>query len=122
MPARPIARRATRMTRPTPFEAGTGAASAEHASTPVATGDLTPPPTRPALRWFGGKWRLAGWIISHFPPHAAYCEPYGGAASVLLRKPPARLETWNDLHGRLVNFFQVLREQPDELVAALQLT
>lgn len=22
-------------------------------------------PTRPALRWHGGKWLLASWIISH---------------------------------------------------------
>jgi len=83
---------------------------------------VTAPPSRPALRWFGGKWRLAPWIISHLPPHAAYCEHYGGAASVLLRKPPARLETWNDLHGRLVSFFRVLRERPDELVRVLALT
>ena len=79
-------------------------------------------PARPALRWFGGKWRLGPWIVQHLPPHAAYCEPYGGAASVLLRKPPARLETWNDLHGRLVSFFRVLRERPDELVRLLALT
>jgi DNA adenine methylase len=81
-----------------------------------------PAPSRPALRWFGGKWRLAPWIIQHLPPHDAYVEPYGGAASVLLRKPPAKLETWNDLHGRLVNFFTVLRTRPDELVSALELT
>jgi len=80
------------------------------------------PITRPALRWFGGKWRLAPWIVTHLPPHDAYCEPYGGAASVLLRKPSAKLETWNDLHGRLVNFFTVLRSRPDELVRALELT
>lgn len=79
-------------------------------------------PTRPALRWFGGKWRLASWVIEYLPPHDAYLEPYGGAASVLLRKPPAKLETWNDLHGRLVNFFRVLREQPGALVRALELT
>jgi DNA adenine methylase len=80
------------------------------------------PITRPALRWFGGKWRLGPWIVAHLPPHDAYCEPYGGAASVLLRKPQAKLETWNDLHGRLVNFFTVLRSRPDELVRALELT
>ncbi len=80
------------------------------------------PIARPALRWFGGKWRLAPWIIAHLPPHEAYCEPYGGAASVLLQKRSAKLETWNDLHGRLVNFFTVLRERPDELARALMLT
>ena len=82
----------------------------------------TLPPTRPALRWYGGKWRLAPWVISHLPPHDAYCEPYGGAASILLRKPPAKIETWNDLHGRLVNFFRVLRDQPQDLIAAVELT
>jgi DNA adenine methylase len=79
------------------------------------------PITRPALRWYGGKWRLAPWIIRHLPAHDAYCESYGGAASVLLRKPPARLETFNDLHGR-VNFFAVLRQRPDELARAIELT
>ena len=80
------------------------------------------PITRPALRWYGGKWRLAPWIIGHLPTHDAYCESYGGAASVLLRKPPAPLETFNDRHGRLVNFFTVLRERPDALAHAIELT
>jgi DNA adenine methylase len=46
----------------------------------------------------------------------------GALRRLLLRKPPAKLETWNDLHGRLVNFFTVLRARPDELVRALELT
>lgn len=81
-----------------------------------------PVPTRPALRWYGGKWRIAPWVLRHFPHHDAYTEAYGGAASVLLRKPPVKLETWNDLHGRAVNFFRILRDQPGELLRRLELT
>jgi DNA adenine methylase len=79
-------------------------------------------PKRPALRYYGGKWRLAPWIISHFPEHKNYVEPCGGAASVLLRKPRSKLETYNDLDGNIVNFFQVLRDQPDELIRKIKLT
>jgi DNA adenine methylase len=79
-------------------------------------------PKRPALRYYGGKWKLAPWIIGHFPPHKNYVEPCGGAASVLLQKPRSPLETYNDLDGNVVNFFRVLRDQPDELIRVIRLT
>lgn len=79
-------------------------------------------PTRPALRYYGGKWKLAPWIISHFPEHKNYVEPCGGAASVLLQKPRSPLETYNDIDGDVVNFFRVLRDQPDELIRRIRLT
>jgi len=79
-------------------------------------------PRRPALRYHGGKWRLAPWIMSHFPSHECYVEPYGGAGSVLLQKRRSPLEVYNDLDGRVVSFFRVLREQPEELVRLIRLT
>lgn len=79
-------------------------------------------PARPILRWHGGKWLLAPWIISHMPAHRIYVEPFGGAASVLLRKPRAALEVWNDLDGELTALFRLLRDRPDELMRIVEAT
>lgn len=79
-------------------------------------------PERPVLRYFGGKWRLAPWIISHMPAHRIYVEPFGGGASVLLRKNPVFSEIYNDLDGEIVNVFRVMRTRSWELKDQLLLT
>ena len=77
---------------------------------------------RPALKYYGGKWRTAPWVLSFFPEHINYLEPCGGAASVLLQKKPSKLETYNDIDGRVVNFFEVLRDSVEELIFLLNKT
>lgn len=79
-------------------------------------------PHRPALRYYGGKWRLAPWILSFAPPHACYCEPFSGGASILLRKDRAPAETINDLDGEIQAFFRVLRDRGPELIEKIRLT
>lgn len=69
--------------------------------------------TRPALRYHGGKFRLAPWLLQFFPEHRVYTEAFGGAAGVLLQKPRSHGEVYNDLDGDVVNFFRVLRD-PDQ--------
>ena len=77
---------------------------------------------RPILKYYGGKWNIAPWIISHFPQHSNYVETCGGAASVLLQKPRSPLETYNDLDGNVVNFFRMLRENTEALIDLIRLT
>ena len=65
---------------------------------------------------------MANEIIRHFPQHVNYLEPCGGGAGVLLRKPRAKLETYNDLDNDVVNFFRVLRDHLEELIRKIRLT
>lgn len=84
--------------------------------------EKTSRPRRPILRYHGGKWRLAGWIASHFPPHRIYVEPFGGAGSVLLKKERSYAEVYNDLDSEIVNLFEIARTKGDELIRLLRLT
>ena len=76
---------------------------------------------RPPLKWYGGKHYLASWIISHFPEHRIYLEPFGGGASVLLNKVAVEVETYNDIDLRLTRFFRVLRDHGNEFVRRVSL-
>ncbi len=67
------------------------------------------------LKYPGSKWRIADWIIEHFPAHKVYCEPFFGSGAVFFNKPPLYIETINDIDGDVVNLFRICREYPDEL-------
>lgn len=77
---------------------------------------------RPFLSYFGAKWKIAPWVISFLPGSRNYVEPFGGSGAVLLRKPRSHTEVYNDLDRNVCNAFRMLRDRPDELVRALDLT
>lgn len=55
------------------------------------------------LKYPGAKWGLSKWIISFFPDHHSYLEPF----LVLVQyfnKSSSDIETINDLDGNIVNF------------------
>lgn len=74
------------------------------------------------LNYAGSKWNMASWIVNQMPEHEVYLEPFFGSGAVLFNKPAARIETVNDLDGNIVNLFKVIREQPEALARAVELT
>jgi DNA adenine methylase len=75
-----------------------------------------------AFGWYGGKYSHLDWLLPLLPKATHYCEPFGGSAAVLINREPSPVETYNDIHGEVVNFFRVLREQKDALIEAIGLT
>lgn len=75
-----------------------------------------------AFNYFGGKYNHAEWIIERLPHSKSYVEVFGGSACVLINKRPCRIETYNDLDSNVVTFFQVLRENPDQLLEQIYFT
>jgi len=78
--------------------------------------------TRPLLQYYGGKWMLVPWIVQHFPSHRVYVEPFGGGASVLLRKSRSDVEIYNDLNSEIVNVFRQARDNGAELCRLIATT
>jgi len=77
---------------------------------------------RAAFPYYGGKARLAPQIAGLLPGHSVYVEPYCGSAAVLFAKARCAHEVLNDRDGNVVTFFRVLREQPEALQRACQLS
>ncbi len=74
------------------------------------------------LKYHGAKNRLGKWINNYIPKHKVYVELFFGSGGVFFNKPRVHIETINDLNDDVVNFFKVLREQPEELAKLIYLT
>lgn len=70
-------------------------------------------PASNPLKWHGGKSYLADRIISYFPPHTHYVEPYFGGGAVFFKKPDHFIENHseviNDIYHELITFWRVLK-------------
>ena len=74
------------------------------------------------VKYPGSKWRLAEQIISLFPAHHSYLEPFFGSGAVLFSKPRSNIETVNDLDGDVVNLFSCILKDPEQLSHMLYYT
>ena len=74
------------------------------------------------LKYPGSKWRISEWIISHFPKHKVYCEPFFGSGAVFFNKTQTYIETINDIDRNIVNLFKVCRDSPEKLSRLIEFT
>ena len=73
---------------------------------------------RPPLTYYGGKQRIAQWIISHFPDDYTklhYVEPFAGGMAVFFEKRRSKLESISDINRTLFLLYKALRDQPEAL-------
>lgn len=79
---------------------------------------------RSPIKRYGGKGRIACFLVPHFAATTVYAEPCFGAGSVFYRIPAGlyQREAINDQDASIVTFFRVLRERPEELVRVCEAT
>lgn len=75
-----------------------------------------------AFGYFGSKLRIAGKLANKLPPHNAWVELFCGSAAMTLAKKPAPIEIINDVNDEIVNFFEQLRDNTDEIRKQIWLT
>lgn len=74
----------------------------------------------PILKWAGGKRQLLDELKARFPTdfdveEDGYHEPFLGGGALLFDLEPAK-GTINDTNERLINFYQQVRDNPEELI------
>ena len=70
----------------------------------------------PILKWVGGKRQLLQELHSRFPiSYEKYHEPFIGGGAVFFDLEPSE-GTINDLNRRLISFYEVIRDHPEQLI------
>jgi DNA adenine methylase len=77
---------------------------------------------KPIIPWISGKRRLAKQLLSLFPKHACYIEPFCGAAALYFLKSPSKVEVINDINGELINLYRVIQNHLEEFVRQFKWT
>ena len=78
-----------------------------------------------AFNYFGGKFTWLEHLYYHFPNPSDFnhlCELFGGSCAVSLNYKGKVIKTVNEINEDITNFFEVLRDNEEELMRLLLLT
>lgn len=73
----------------------------------------------PILKWAGGKRQLLDRILPLIPKHTTYYEPFFGGGAILFGLQPQKAVV-NDINPELINVYQVIQRNPEELIRLLR--
>lgn len=74
------------------------------------------------LRYPNSQSKNSAWINTFIPEHKIYIDSFFGAGSIFFDKLPSQIEIINDLDRNVMQAFKVLRDKPEELIRAIELT
>lgn len=77
-----------------------------------------------AFNYFGGKFTWLNYLYQHFPNEFTHLiDVFGGSFSVSLNyNQTSVIKTANEINGEITNFFEVLRNNTEELIFLLKIT
>jgi len=75
----------------------------------------------PVLKWVGGKRQLLPEITKYIPKHSTYYEPFMGGGAVLFELQPNKAVV-NDINGELINVYNVIKNNLEDLISELSNT
>lgn len=67
------------------------------------------------ISYYGGKQSMLKHILPLIPKHKVYVEPFFGGGAIFWAKEPIKTEIVNDYNGMVVNFYEQLKINYDEL-------
>lgn len=75
---------------------------------------------QPVLKWAGGKRQLLDELYARFPEeYGHFHEPFFGGSALFFDLEPEN-GTINDTNSRLINFYEQVRDNPEELIDRLR--
>ncbi|WP_286747823.1 DNA adenine methylase [Roseivirga sp. UBA1976] len=71
------------------------------------------PRLKTPITYYGGKQQMLQHILPLIPEHNTYTEAFAGGLAVFWAKEPVKCEVINDVDQEIVNFYEIIRSNPE---------